>query len=312
MWPVSGSRPSSGLGSQCGSPLLISEAVLPWDAAAGRCLRPEPLAGRLLRAGRALGRPPSVTFVGDSRARELFVRAVHASGRPQAALPPRRPEPDTCLEPSSSPEYQCQHGMCSQRVAGSVLTSRLEWRPQMNEYMAAVLDGVAADCGSRRREDCPDTVVVNSGLWYSFRVEVYSGNRRERLVALFRAGLLRLLPSLQRLARSTHTVWKLEEAMFSEFVKDKYYPENAKTEINGLIIVQQAVLYDVTANIPELTVWSSLLPETTRHMFRVCARSRPLSWAECPDAIHMGRSLQDSFLERILGGLCDRALGVLR
>ena len=59
-------------------------------------------------------------------------------------------------------------------------------------------------------------------------------------------------------------------------------------------------------------MWSSLLPQTTRHMFHVCARTRPRRWVECPDAIHMGRSLQEGFIELILGDLCDRVLGGTR
>ena len=242
----------AGRPSRCGSSFLLSEAVQPWEAAADLCPQPDPLPSRLLRAGAALGRPPAVAFVGDSRAREMHVRAVHASGRPQVPLPPRRPENDTCMDPGSSPEYQCRFGMCSQDVSNDVLGSRLAWRTQMNGYMTAVLDDMAAACGTerrRRRSGCPDTVVVNSGLWYSFRLEIYGGNRRERLLALFRHGLWQVLPSLTRLSRLTHTVWKLEEAMFSEFIKDKYLPANTKTEINALLMVQQAVVYDVVAEV---------------------------------------------------------------
>ena len=222
------------------------------------CRSRDPLASRLLRAGAALGRPPAVAFVGDSRARELHVRAVHASGRTEAPLPPRHPENGTCMDPGSSPEYQCRFGMCSQDVASDILASRLAWRTQMNGYMAAALDNMTAACDMRlgrrwrRQKGCPDTVVINSGLWYSFRLEVYGKNRREKLLALFRHGLWQLMPSLSRLARLTHTVWKLEEAMFSDFIKDKYLPANTKTEINELLMVQQAVVFDVAAKVSVL------------------------------------------------------------
>ena len=242
---------------RCGDLFRISEAVQPWDAPYADCLRPEPLASRLLRSVTALGRAPAIAFVGDSRARELHVRAVHASGQPQVPLPPRRPDRDICMDPGSSPQYQCRFGMCSQDVPGDVLTSRLQWRTQMNRHMSAALGEMADACVSRRprhprrpwerRHACPDTVVVNSGLWYTYRLDVYGGNRRERLVALYRWELWKLMPSLTRLARSTHTIWKLEEAMFSEFIHDKYLAANTKTEINALLMVQQAVVYDVAA-----------------------------------------------------------------
>ena len=61
--------------------------------------------------------------------------------------------------------------------------------------------------------------------------------------------------------------------------------------------------------VPELVVWSSLLPEVTRHMFHVCAcPEQPRRWSECPDAMHMGKTLQDGFCDLLLSDLSDRAL----
>ena len=60
--------------------------------------------------------------------------------------------------------------------------------------------------------------------------------------------------------------------------------------------------------VPELVVWSSLLPEVTRHMFHVCAPEQPRRWSECPDAMHMGRTLQDGFCDLLLSDLSDRGL----
>ena len=62
---------------------------------------------------------------------------------------------------------------------------------------------------------------------------------------MFRQGLLQLASPLAELARRTRTIWKLEEAMLFEFVRDKYEPILTKTDYMQLVMVQQALVYEL-------------------------------------------------------------------
>ena len=77
---------------------------------------------------------------------------------------------------------------------------------------------------------------------------------------MFRQGLLRLAPPLAELARRTRTVWKLEEATFFEFIKDKYEPTARKQEFMEILMLQQALIYELT-----LQASSVILPNLARY-----------------------------------------------
>ncbi|KAF0295199.1 hypothetical protein FJT64_007227 [Amphibalanus amphitrite] len=96
------------------------------------------------------------------------------------------------------------------------------------------------------RRKCPDMVLLNNGIWYSGRVPYMFQFHQCEQFTMFRRGLQRLVPPLIQLARRTLTVWKLEEAMLFEFVRDKHEPELTKTEYMALVVVQQALVYEMS------------------------------------------------------------------
>ena len=79
----------------------------------------------------------------------------------------------------------------------------------MDRHLSETLRTFATECATRRRQ-CPDTVLVNSGLWYTGRVPFMVPLEQHVQLLMFRQGLLQLASPLAELARRTRTIWKLE------------------------------------------------------------------------------------------------------
>ncbi|KAF0311888.1 hypothetical protein FJT64_017329 [Amphibalanus amphitrite] len=194
--------------------------------------------------------------------------------------------------------------MCSSNATNEHISIRFLWQPFFDQHFLKALQTFVDEC-QQPRGTCPDMVLVNGGFWYSGRVPGMDKIAQHEQLTMLRQGVLRAAPALARLARRTLTLWKLEEAMLFEFVPDKYRLRLSKVEYMELLLVQQALIYELTLQVPELVIWSSLLPEVTRHMFHVCARRADRD--NCPDPVHMGRSLQSGFSDTLMAVLCRRA-----
>ncbi|XP_043209949.1 uncharacterized protein LOC122374937 [Amphibalanus amphitrite] len=259
------------------------------------------------------GRARRLAIVGDSRGRAIYANMLNVTDPMQPVW--QRPENITgevnavnftLFSPGLEPQTFCSKGLCSSNATNEFVEFQYHWRPFADRHLVETLQTLAVECATERRK-CPDMVLLNNGIWYSGRVPYMFQFHQCEQFTMFRRGLQRLVPPLIQLARRTLTVWKLEEAMLFEFVRDKHEPELTKTEYMALVVIQQALVYEMSLQVPELVIWSSLLPEVTRHMFHVCARAPPDGWPECPDPVHMGKYLQDSFCSTLLRALCVRA-----
>ena len=244
---------------------LLSESVFPWEQHSSEATRScdtrdsdyrECVQARLRRTKAALGHTPSLAIIGDSRGRVIYVNMINATGptklvfewAPNASNETEAEAEPVLFSPGMKPEEFCSRGMCSSSATNDIVEFQYFWRPFMNRHLSETLRTFATECGTRRRQ-CPDTVMVNSGSWYSDLVPyMYQVDQHVQLL-MFRQGLLQLASPLAELARRTHTIWKLEEAMFFEFVQDKYEPNLTKMDYMQLVMVQHALVYELTLQV---------------------------------------------------------------
>jgi len=295
--------PYSDLALPCGQPAAIS------DPALRQCLR---------RRLAAYDRPVRVAFVGDSRSRYLFSALAEATNASEPPLP--TPDPQMSYPPrllqtvTMPPELWCRFGasFCSRRALGQLAELQTRWRPFMAEPFSAALAELADRCEAG---DCADLVVANSGMWYTHRVTQMRSLSQEHLVLLYREQLREVAAPLVRLARRLPTVWKLEEATFSDKASDtKVVPIPVKVRPVRQMLVMKAVAQEQMARIPRVTVWSSLSTLATHAVLSTCATPdippEEKTWADIPsecaaeDAAHMKPTYQRCLLAPLLRQLC--------
>jgi len=287
---TSGYHFGSGYGSRYGSEGCGPQELT--ESAFRACLH---------RRRAVLHRPARVTMVGDSRVRNLFQgladllnMTVTAAVPPPAPSPPSSDWGDWWERLNTPPERWCARGQgCTKQADGPLAHLSALWHPHMNAHFVRSLDTMLAACSERGRAaeantappidgntvppagGCPDLVVVNSGLWYTGKM--LDKLHQRQLTLLFRQHLSTISARLGRLARSTRTVWKLEEAAAEDFATQKSPGGRPSKEIHGrLIAVMQAVAIELLAQEPSLSVWSSHLPEVTTALFNTCASTVPL------------------------------------
>lgn len=202
------------------------------------------------RRARQLGRPIKITLIGDSRAR--FVYATFANmfmidlpGRQGLAFNA------TAYLPEASPAVWLSSGLSAHQVKNDLVDLSLEWFPFLNKFASSALSSLARACAKTevRHADCPDLLLVNSGVWYSSRCPRLDMHRQEVLALMFRRHLQDSLPSLRSVSRLTPTFWMLDQPVFTDFARDRLRGERQASVENKLQMAVQTITLEKSAEV---------------------------------------------------------------
>ena len=279
-----------------------------------RCVEPPP------------GQPaPRVVFVGDSRLRNIFERALHRLGLPLANRSepiPLSHDPYFSSQNMTAAPADCQEVFkvpmspgpgqppqklffCSRAGGGRWLWLEHRWRVYLSRSYLATVSELADEC-DRRPARCPRLVVLDSGLWYARRFALTESAPAADWAARYRRDLAALLPSLRRLAAATQVLWKIDEPQFREETEGR-----KPGVIMGTLAAIQAAVYSQTAGVANLTVWSAMLPDTLFYFRNVCwlGRQQPgfqatPQFAQCANMHHVGAQLLDRHVTQLFNWLC--------
>ena len=317
---------------QCRKVLFMSENQYFWEADAGRrrCRATQRSADEILEALQKLqqsrpgGQSAKLVFIGDSRVRNLqqtvmerlHLRPDSPSAIPilysdvydsvselRKAFPPQlRPAglQGGCVE-AHAMRINPKMVRCSLGAETDTFRSESWWRVYLRDIFREKLDSLLSECREGR---CPDLVVIDNGPWYA-NVSRYPGERATARAAEFIADLNDLRHRIARLAASTRLLWKLDE---------QYMPEVAfghKTDVTRAMMVLSAVVFEAAARIPDLTLWTSGMVETTWFYHQICLPHRnelknfnnaPVRY-ECIDPMHVGETVRWKMLQSLFNVL---------
>ena len=254
--------------SQCRHSYLLSESVFPWEQHSSEATRScdirdkdyrDCVQARLRRTKAALGHTPCLAIIGDSRGLAIYVNMINVTGPVILAAETMERPPSIgnqtevhvksiMYSPGLEPQEFCLRGRCSSNASNDNIEFQNFWRPFVDRHLSETLRTYATECGTRRRQ-CPDTVLVNGGLWYSGILPFMAPMEQNEQLLMFRQGLLQLASPLAELARHTRTIWKLEEAVLFEFVEDKHLPTTTKKQYMELLMLEQALIYELTLQV---------------------------------------------------------------
>ncbi|XP_037078846.1 uncharacterized protein LOC119099859 isoform X2 [Pollicipes pollicipes] len=293
------------------------------DFCTSRTLSPQQVR-RCVEAGPGV-RPMRVVFMGDSRLRQLFASTLRRLQLPMLNRSVELPlghdphyaslnmtkAPDNCFEifklsmPFEGEKKPRKLFFCSHRGGTHWLRLDYLWRVYMSRSFRRSVDQMVDAC-IRHPAACPRLVLLGSGLWYARRFAITETASAADWALRFRRDLAALLPHLRRLAAVTRVVWKLDEPQFKE---------EAGWGKPGIVMpglgLTHALVYSMTAGIANVTVWSSMVPESIDFFRSVCWLGRqqpnfntyPL-FAECQDMHHVGATLLDRHVTQLFNFLC--------
>ncbi|KAF0295238.1 hypothetical protein FJT64_000675 [Amphibalanus amphitrite] len=294
------------------SPLSVSSLVRhpsrPLTAAeTSDCLR---------RRGAALGRSTRITFIGNSRARQVFetlagqrrlrlLTRAQTAGRAPFLDEPLLPDWHHFAEPNSTcvgvwpkgrPKGEPARAWCSQLAVGDGLELEFRWRNAMFRFLD-VLRRLERGCA--RGLPCPDFIVINQGLHF-----VVNG-RFGRLMPIFREYLEDCVPYLRRLtARRVKVLWMLEHAGNPRIGPESYNDD--LTVLNALL----ADMFIRRLRLPGLHVWTSEASAVARFWSRECFWRLPeLSQEDrhvcMQERYHVNNGTLEVMAQQLINFVCD-------
>lgn len=201
------------------------------------------------RRARKLGRPVSIVFMGDSRARvlfetlaEVFKLAFKAVFKARDKMP---------YLPEASPDEWCSLGSCPYHASSHFVDIRHEWYPFFNKFMLSALSNLTEGCesGGGGGQRCPDALVVNSAVWYSTRTPGLRPLRAETVVLMYRLHMQQSQTALRRASQLTPTYWKLNEPIFSDFARDRIVQQRQISMENKQQLIIQAIAMEQSTQV---------------------------------------------------------------
>lgn len=181
------------------------------------------------------------------------------------------------------------------------------WQVYLDTSFRAKLNDLTAIC-RRSRVDCPALVLANSGMWYARRFDLTVNASAADWILKYRNDLLDTRDAIQNLARYTTVVWKLEESELGSRHHKNF------SILTPSVSVLHTYAYSVLHDIPNVVIWSSLLPTALEFYHRVCLvayRSQEvlpynLLVKECGDVYHYGLSVVSHYIQTVVDQVCSR------
>ena len=264
----------------------------------------------------ALGRSTRITFIGNSRARQVFETVVRrrrlqlltraqTAGRTPFLDEPLLPDwhhfadsNTTCVGvwPKGRPKGEPARAWCSQLAVGAGLELEFRWRNAMFRFLDALR---RLDSGCARGLACPDFIVVNQGLHF-----VVNG-RFGRLMPIFREYVEDCVPYLRRLtARGVQVVWMFEHAGNPRIGPESY---------NDDTLVLNALMADLflrRLRLPGLHVWTSEASAVAQFWSRDCywllARLSQVDRHVCmQERYHVNNGTLELMAKQLMDFVCD-------
>ena len=224
-------------------------------ACLGSGLLPQDAQPCLTELRRQRGRPALVAFIGDSRARILFVKFRESLGLPvlpdilhghfqmkHNATFPHRGRQVPC--PASVPmsfyhlllsKTKPKKFVCYMEALNDLVRAISYWAPFVNVGYPERLAAMEEDC--RSGLDCPDLVVMTLGMWYS----KFTGACPLQMSAIdcqlhFRNELNKVVPVLQRLSKRTQVVYRIDGPDFREIKFNKSRSNDVLVAVNAVAV----------------------------------------------------------------------------
>ena len=228
-------------------------------ACLGSGLPPKQSTPCLTELRRRLGRPAHVVFIGDSRARILFMEV-----RESLKLLWRRHilHDDFHTEANAtfverSRRLRCPHStvmfhgtkflksVCYLEVLSDVMRASFYWAPYVAVGYADRLAVVDEDC--RNGLACPDLIVMTLGMWYAkWSIGKRKVPKPDR-VYHFQDELKTLVPVLRNLSYHTQLVYRLDGPDFMEGYGNK-------STFNGAVLSNNAAAMETLQRVRTLSV----------------------------------------------------------
>lgn len=179
------------------------------------------------------------------------------------------------------------------------------WQKYMDLSFRAKLQDLIDKCRSSE-DGCPAMVVANDGLWYARRFSLTINETATDWLLKYRNDLLDARESISQLARHTPVVWKLDESEIVSRQDQKF------SILTPSVSVLHAYAYNILHGIPNVYVWSSLLPTAVDFYHHVCLlayRSHnvlPLNimHSACDDRHHVRYTVVSQYIHTVLTHLC--------
>ncbi|XP_043236718.1 uncharacterized protein LOC122389092 [Amphibalanus amphitrite] len=270
----------------------------------------------LTRLRERRGRPAYVMFIGDSRARIIFMKI-----RETLKLLWRRYILHDTYQSSKNATFwergrrlRCPHAtpmfhgtkylrwVCHLEVLSDLVRASFFWAPYVGAGYAERLAVVEEDCRSGR--PCPDLIVMTLGMWYAkMAIDRPHLTRPERPLH-FQADLESLVPVLRNLSIHSQLVYRVDGPDFM----DGY---GNKSVVNGAILTINAMATETLRKVPGLQLWSSSLAETIRFQHSVCLQLAAIHTPvlgrhrdQCLDENHVAETVRLSAAAAIVRYLC--------
>ena len=232
----------------------LAESRMFWERASrdsptaclGTGLPPKHAVPCLTRLRRRRGRPAFVMFIGDSRARIIFMKL-----RESLKLLWRRYVLHDAYQTSRNATFlergvrrPCQHStpmfhgtrylrwVCFLEVLSDLVRATFYWAPYVSVGYVERLQAVEEDC--RNGLACPDLIVMTLGMWYAKMAIDRSQLARPERSLFFRDELEKLVPVLRNLSTHSQLVYRVDGPDFM----DGY---GNKSTLNGAILAINAV-----------------------------------------------------------------------
>ncbi|XP_043202373.1 uncharacterized protein LOC122370651 isoform X2 [Amphibalanus amphitrite] len=259
------------------------------------------------------GRPSLVMFIGDSRARIIFMKLYdtleHLNKRDIVQDDFKEKPNATFLDHGK--RVRCLHVFrnrlsrfsCYMEASSDLVHATFHWTPFLSAGYAERLAVVERDC--REGTACPDLIVLTLGMWYAKKT---SGCQRLGTMGCplqLRDELDRLVPVLQTLSQRIQVVYRIDGPDFLD-------GEGVKSSFNDDILAVTAIVTEtLRRKVPQVQLWTSSLAETIRFQHTFCrqlAASQLLlkvkNRHECMDSNHVGDTVRLSAVGAILRYLC--------
>ena len=206
----------------------------------------------LRRRAARLGRPARLTLIGDSRSRivmqqlQTFLRLENGTEPEDVRLEDVPDGPMKALQVFTTREL-CRRAdkFCSRTVGSDLLQVEYWRRPYLYSLFVQKLWTLVTDCRTQPA-DCPDLVVLNSGMWYlrlshiQFKIE----KSPSAWTLKMREHLSQTQTVLSELVKETTVIWRLEEAITSDVTNLK-----RKEGFQRRLTTSHAFFYDLQTQV---------------------------------------------------------------